>query len=125
LGRKHADLQQRSPLGSSATSGHITSITGSSFNQFIPIDITPLVQEWASGILPNHGIALSLTASGGAFSFDSKEVIVTSHQPELEVTLAGGAGPQGPQGPLGAQGPAGPQGERGQPGPVISGDEQV
>jgi hypothetical protein len=112
------------PLGSSATGGHATSITGSSFNQFILIDITPLVQEWESGSLPNHGIALSLTASGGAFSFDSKEAIVTSHQPELEITLAGGAGPQGPpgpqgpQGPVGAQGPAGSQGPQGPAGPV-------
>jgi trimeric autotransporter adhesin len=109
-------------LGSSATSGHATSITASSLNQFILIDITPLVQQWASGSLPNHGIALSLTASGGAFSFDSKEAIITSHQPELEITLAGDAGPQGPpgpqgpQGPMGVQGPAGLQGPQGIPG---------
>ncbi len=107
------------PLGSSATGGHATSITASSMNQFMLIDITPLVQEWASGSLPNHGIVLSLTTSSGAFSFDSKEAIVTSHQPELEITLAGGTGPQGPPGPQGPQGPAGaqgPQGPQGLPG---------
>lgn len=110
------------PLGSSATDGHTTSITASSVNQFILIDVTPLVQNWVNASTPNHGIALSLTASGGAFSFDSKEAIVTSHQPELEITLAGGAGPQGPpgpqgpQGPAGAQGLAGPQGLQGIPG---------
>lgn len=105
------------PLGSSATGGHATSITGSSFNQFILIDITPLVQQWESGSLPNHGIALSLTSSGGGFSFDSKEAIITSHQPELEITLAGGAGPQGPPGPQGPQGPQGPAGAQGTAGP--------
>lgn len=106
-------------LGSSATGGHATSITASSMNQFLLIDITALVQEWASGSLPNHGIALSLTTSGGAFSFDSKEAIVTSHQPELEITLEGGTGPQGPPGPQGPQGlpgAQGPQGLQGLPG---------
>ncbi len=105
--------------GSSATGGNATSITGSSANQFLLIDITPLVQQWASGSLPNHGIVLSLTTSSGAFSFDSKEAIVTSHQPELEITLAGGTGPQGPpgpQGPQGVPGAQGPQGLQGLPG---------
>lgn len=109
-------------LGSSATSGHATSITTSSMNQFVVIDVTSLVQQWAGDTLPNHGVALSLTSSGGAFSFDSKEAVITSHQPELEIALAGqtGAqgppGPQGPQGPAGAQGPQGSQGPKGDPG---------
>ena len=110
------------PLGSSATGGHSTSVSGSTLNQFIEIDITPLVQEWVAGTLPNNGIALSLTTTGGSFSFDSKEANYTSHQPELEIALGGTAGPQGPpgpqgpQGPAGAQGPAGPQGPQGIPG---------
>ena len=101
------------PLGSSATGGHSTSITSSSLNQFVLIDITPLVQQWIDGTTPNNGIALSLTGSGGTFSFDSKESNFTSHQPELEIAWTGQTGPQGPpgpQGPAGAQGPAGPQG---------------
>lgn len=107
------------PLGRSATGGHSTAITSSSLNKFLVIDITPVVQQWASGSLPNNGLALSLTATGGSFSFDSKESNYTSHEPELEITLAGTAGPQGPpgpQGPAGASGPAGPQGPQGLPG---------
>ncbi len=99
-------------LGSSATEGNPIAITSSSVNQFLLIDVTPLVQQWVSGSLPNNGVALALTTSTGAFSFDSKEAIVTSHQPELIITLAGEAGPPGPQGPQG------PQGETGQQGPV-------
>ena len=71
------------PLGSSATGGHATSVHGSSINQFVLIDITPLVQQWVSGSLPNNGLALSLTTSGGSFSFDSKEVDL--HQPSAGV----------------------------------------
>jgi hypothetical protein len=116
-------------LGSSATGGSPVAITSASTNHFLIIDITPLVQQWVSGSLPNHGVALALTTSSGAFSFDSKEAILTSHQPELIVTLTGAAGPQGPQGPqgeagqqgpggpAGATGPQGPSGAAGQPGP--------
>jgi collagen triple helix repeat protein/TGF-beta propeptide len=112
-------------LGSSATGGQATAISNSSLNQFVVIDITPLVQQWVTGVLPNHGLALSLTSSNGSFSFDSKESIYTSHEPELEITLNGPAGPQGPQGaqgepgpqgPIGATGPAGAQGPQGTPG---------
>lgn len=102
------------PLGSSATGGHSIAVSGS--NQFVLIDITPLVQQWVSGSLPNNGVALSLTSSGGSFSFDSKESTYTSHQPELEITLNGPAGPQGPAGPAGVAGPQGPQGQPGDPG---------
>jgi hypothetical protein len=101
------------PLGTSATGGHSIAVSASSVNQFVLVDITPLVQEWVSGSLPNNGLALSLTTSGGSFSFDSKESIYTSHQPELEITLNGPAGPQGPQGLQGDPGPAGPQGPQG------------
>jgi hypothetical protein len=106
------------PLGSSATGGHSTSVSPSSLNQFVEIDITPLVQQWVAGTLPNNGIALSLTTSSGSFSFDSKEATYTSHEPELEIALAGNAGPQGPPGP---QGPQGPQGEQGPPGNLTPG----
>ncbi len=102
------------PLGSSATGGHSVAVSGSTLNQFVVIDITPLVQAWVNGSLPNNGVALSLTTSGGAFAFDSKESSYTSHEPELSITLTGPAGPQGPQGP---QGPAGPAGASGPQGP--------
>lgn len=54
------------PLGNSATNGHSTSISNSSLNQFVLIDITPLVQQWIDGTTPNNGVALSLTGSGAA-----------------------------------------------------------
>jgi hypothetical protein len=103
------------PLGASATGGHPVAITSSSLNQFMLIDITPLVQSWANGTVANNGIALALTTSAGSFAFDSKESLFTSHQPELEVVLNGPAGPEGPQGPAGATGPIGPQGPPGVP----------
>ncbi|HVI07670.1 MAG TPA: DNRLRE domain-containing protein [Candidatus Binatia bacterium] len=99
------------PLGVSATGNNPVAVTASSVNQFILIDITSLAQSWLNGSIPNDGIALALTTSTGAFSFDSKENSLTSHHPELEITIASGA--QGPQGPPGPEGPAGPQGTAG------------
>ena len=103
------------PLGASVTGGNPLSISASSLNQFVLVDITSLVQNWASGNVANNGLALALTTTGGAFSFDSKESTYTSHQPELEVVLNSPTGPTGPQGP---PGPQGPQGMTGSQGPV-------
>ena len=103
-------------LGTSATGNHPIAFTTSTLNQFVVIDITPLVQGWANGSITNDGLALALTTSSGAVAVDSKESIYTSHQPELEIALtgpAGPAGPQGPQGPTGIAGPAGPAGATG------------
>ncbi|MDE3188662.1 MAG: DNRLRE domain-containing protein [Acidobacteriota bacterium] len=106
-------------LGASATDLHPISVSASSLNQFVVIDITSLVQDWVSGVVPNNGIGLVLQGSAGAFAFDSKESTATSHQPELEIAMTGPVGPQGPQGPqgptglTGATGPAGPQGPQG------------
>jgi hypothetical protein len=72
-------------------------LTSSSLNQFVLIDITPLVQEWEEGTEANDGIALALTTGAGNFSFDSKEATDTSHEPELEIVLTGPTGPQGPE----------------------------
>jgi hypothetical protein len=72
-------------LGPSATGGHPVSITSASRNQFVLIDITPLVQAWASGSIPNNGVALALSGVTGSFSFDSKES--SGHGPELELVL--------------------------------------
>jgi hypothetical protein len=106
------------PLGISATGGNPVAITASSMNQFVLIDITSLVQGWANGTIANNGIALALTTSSGAFSFDSKESILTSHHPELEIALNGAVGPQGPAGPAGATGPRGGVGPQGPIGPT-------
>jgi N-acetylneuraminic acid mutarotase len=82
-------------------------------NSFLVVDVTKLVQEWlmgsANGGLDNDGIALVADTSTTYVVFDSKESIVTSHEPRLEIVLAnsGQQGPAGPQGPQGAAGPAG------------------
>ncbi len=106
-------------LGTSATGNHPVTITATSLNQFVVIDITPLVQSWLNGSVANNGVALSPTTNG-FFSFDAKEASNSSHQPELEVALtgpAGSQGPQGPQGPQGLTGGQGPQGQNGATGP--------
>jgi len=103
-------------LGASATGGNPISISSASLNQFLLIDITPLVQGWVSGSITNNGVALALTGSSGSFSFDSKESLLTGNGPELEIVLNGPAGPPGQPGP---QGPQGSQGEQGPPGPVL------
>src|SRR3954451_16970007 len=63
--------------GLSATNSKPTSIGSSNINQFVLVDVTSLVQQWASGALANRGIALKLTSAAGGFSFDSKESTVT------------------------------------------------
>jgi hypothetical protein len=110
--------------GISATGGNPISVTTASANQFVLIDITTLARGWLNGTILNNGIALALTTATGAFSFDSKESLLTANGPELDFALAGSVGPQGPQGPAGAmglqggQGPAGQQGISGPQGPV-------
>ena len=104
-------------LGASATGSHPIALTTANLNQFVVIDITPLVQEWVEGTEANDGVALALTGSAGSFSFDSKESTNTSHEPELEIVLTGPTGPQGPAGATGPIGPAGPQGIAGPAGP--------
>ena len=111
-------------LGESATGNHPVAIPAAA-DQFILIDVTPLVQDWVNGTVPNNGLALAMTTSSGGVLFDSKETTTTSHMPELQIVLSGQAGPQGPAGQpgltgpagtTGPQGPAGPQGPMGQPG---------
>ena len=96
-------------LGASATGGHPLLVSPASTNQFLLIDITPLVQGWVSGSIPNNGVALALTTAGGTFSFDSKESLLTGNGPELELAFVS----PGPQGPAGAQGIPGPMGLQG------------
>jgi hypothetical protein len=103
-------------LGTSATGAHPTSVSTSSFNTFVLIDITSTVQGWLSNPSSNNGVALALVGSAGWFSFDSKESFLTAHQPELEIVLTGLAGATGPQGPQGLTGATGPTGVTGGPG---------
>ncbi len=107
------------PLGISATGNHPTAIGLPNNTTFVLVDITSLVQNWVNGTVVNNGVALALTTSHGSFSFESKENTGTSHEPELDIALAGAQGPQGPpgpQGPQGLQGLQGDQGPQGQPG---------
>src|SRR5579859_1969542 len=114
------------PLGASATGGNPISISAGSLNQFVLIDITPLVQSWVNGSVANNGVALALTSgSSGYFSFDSKESLLTANGPQLLIALnnPGAQGPPGPQGPAGPQGPQGIQGPEGAQGPQgVKGD---
>ncbi len=105
-------------LGLSATNDKPVAIGTSNLNNFVLIDVTTLVQSWLNGSVANNGIALALVGTNGAFSFDSKENPFTSHEPQLEIALAGAPGPQGPQGSQGLTGPQGPQGQNGLPGPA-------
>lgn len=99
-------------IGGSVSVNGPVSIGGSSYNQFLLIDITPQVQGWLNGTIPNNGIAIQLVGSSGSFSFDAKESLLTGNGPELEIALAGG----GAQGPPGPQGPKGDKGDKGDPG---------
>src|SRR6185503_20639156 len=83
---------------------------------FITVDVTALVQDWSSGQRANNGLALVGSGSVNVV-FDTKESIVFSQGPELEVALASaGAGERGPEGPPGPQGPQGVKGEPGSQG---------
>jgi hypothetical protein len=107
-------------LGVSASGGKPVTVSKSTLNQFVLVDITPLVQGWLTGTVPNNGVAIAIAGGAGSFGFDSKESEYTSHEPELEVTFSGVAGPagaQGPQGTAGTQGPAGLTGAQGPQGP--------
>jgi hypothetical protein len=73
-------------LGASATGQRPVEVTAASQDQFLLVDITPLVQSWESGTAPNNGIALVLAGAEGSFSFDSKENAGTGHYPELEIS---------------------------------------
>ena len=86
---------------------------------FVVVDVTALVQEWLNGAsnggIANDGIALVAHTSTTYAVFDSKESIVTSHEPRLEIVLAN-TGPQGPAGPPGLPGANGQPGAPGAPG---------
>jgi len=58
-------------------------------NSFLVVDVTQLVQSWLKGAvnggLENRGIALAASTSTTYVVFDSKESIITSHEPRLEL----------------------------------------
>jgi hypothetical protein len=92
------------------------SVSSADSLRFINVDVTALVQDWSSGQRANNGLALVASGSVNVV-LDTKESIVFSQGPELEVALAsGGAGERGPEGPPGPQGPPGIKGDTGSQG---------
>jgi len=118
-------LNPSSPPAISATP-FVTGIPVGKANSFWVVDVTQLVKDWlegsANGGLDNDGIALVANTSSTSVIFDSKENIITSHEPRLEIVLVDGGpqGPAGPQGPQGAMGPAGSAGPPGTAGPAAT-----
>jgi len=110
------------PFGPSATGSHSISIGSGSLNQFLLVDITAVVRDWASGAVPNNGIAIVLTTGSGAFAFDAKESLATANEPELQLVLTtpGPPGLKGVPGPFGPAGLVGPAGQQGVIGPTGS-----
>jgi len=109
------NYNNRPTIGSSVSVNGPVTVGSSSWNQFLLIDITPEVQGWLNGTIPNNGLAIQLVGTSGSFSFDSKESLLTGNGPELEIALAGGGqqGPPGPPGPKGDKGDPGIQGPAG------------
>jgi hypothetical protein len=103
---------QTLPTFGTAMQSASVSTAGSS----VVLDVTALVQGWVSAPSTNFGLAL--ISSTAVVAFDSKENDLTSHPAELEITLAGPAGPVGPQGPIGLAGEPGPEGVAGSQGPI-------
>ena len=113
-------------LGSAVALG--VPVASNALNTFIEVDVTSILQAWMEGSQPNYGLALVPSAGSSiAVSFDSKEAVNTSHEPELlywfngptgATGAPGGTGPQGPAGPPGPAGPQGPQGVAGPAGPA-------
>jgi hypothetical protein len=108
-------LRPSSPPTLSATS-FVTGVAVGSADSFLAIDVTQLVQDWlngpADGGFANNGIAIEAATSSTFAVFDSKENLITSHEPRLEIVLvdSGPTGQTGPQGPVGPPGPAGAAG---------------
>lgn len=76
---------------------------------FVVVEVLPAVQGWLDDPASEHGLALVAAADGRLrVELDSKENVLTSHAPELEVALEGAAGPPGPEGLPGPPGPPGP-----------------
>src|ERR1700690_3319035 len=99
--------------------------SASTHEDFITVDVTPIVQYWYTFPGTNNGIGLRGTnpsnGTSGAItiSFDAKEDTDTSHGPELEIALAkiGGTGSTGATGATGATGNTGATGATGATGP--------
>ncbi len=104
------------PTAGQFVAGPIT-ISQSSYQQYVEIDVTNQVKDWLDNVEPNNGLVL-VSTDGLSVFFDSKENATSSHEPEIEILMAtttaeGAVGPQGPKGDTGAVGPQGPKGDTG------------
>jgi hypothetical protein len=101
----------------------VTSASVKHANEYVSLNVTPLVQKWLTNPASNFGVELQgvLTAD---ITLDSKENTSTSHPAVLQIDLSGPAGAPGapgapgPKGDAGIQGPPGPKGVQGAPGPA-------
>ncbi len=97
-----------------------TTLPVSIANSFVLVDVTPQVQNWITTPAGNFGIEVTGVGTTNVV-LDSKENTLTSHPPELDITVigpAGAPGVTGPTGPTGAAGSAGPAGSVGAQGPL-------
>ncbi len=73
--------------GASATGGNPVAFTASSLNQFILIDVTPLVTGWANGSIALTGVdshsPLAHSCLGGSFSHEIVRMVEIGNQPGL------------------------------------------
>ncbi|MGB9104952.1 MAG: DNRLRE domain-containing protein [Terriglobales bacterium] len=108
-----------SPIPTAADPTHPLCITTGQVNGYVIIDITSQVQAWITDPTSNYGIVLVPTSGySTSVAFDSKESSTTSHDPMLDIMVAGAAGATGPIGPQGPQGVAGLTGLTGPTGPT-------
>ncbi|MBZ5689915.1 MAG: Ig-like domain repeat protein [Acidobacteriia bacterium] len=78
--------------------------------KYVDIDVTSAALSWLPPGSTNYGLVLEPSPGSNIFAaFDSKENILTGHDPAL-YTVSVSVGPQGPQGAPGPQGPQGPMG---------------
>ena len=75
-----------------------------------------------TGQRANNGLAFKTDVTGASAQFDTKENMATSHEPTLEIVLAG---PKGDQGEQGVKGEDGEDGDQGPAGPVYTGSTVI
>jgi hypothetical protein len=81
------------PIPANADPTHPLCITKGQVNDYIIIDISSQVQAWVTNPASNYGIVLvPTTGYSTSITFDSKESTTTSHDPTLNIVVAGPAG---------------------------------
>ncbi|MFK7818047.1 MAG: Calx-beta domain-containing protein [Planctomycetaceae bacterium] len=71
-----------------------TTIAPFSSADWVPFDVTPAVQAWLDGDIPNHGLAFVITSGDHTeYSFVSSEGSTASQHPKLVLTTSGASLP--------------------------------